>query len=300
MNVGEINKGAIMLILVLLVGAGGFLWYQQMYKPAVAERVSALAEKDTAQSSLAQAQSALAAAQQRLEDSKKDASKLDDSVSRVQLARKAVPDKDLIDDAAIVLMDLAEQANIQTSFTKGSNSDGGAAGASDGSLQGATPIDLEFKAGGTYAEMMRFMSLVESTVERRDGKLYTRDRLFNVVSLKMGGEDENAGSGTGGFSEGSSGGGGDEAIVLGPKDMLFTVVVRMYTSSTENAQGVGAEVLAQDPAAGAMTDGAGAPTGTDGAGSSAGTDGTGDQTGAVGGADTGVPAAGGAATGGGM
>jgi hypothetical protein len=298
MTLGEINKGVVALLVVIVIAAGGFLWYKQMYTPAVADRATAKAEADTAQQSLDQAQAALAAAQQQLEASKQDASKLDDSVPRVQLARKAVPDKELVDDAAIVLMDLATQAGIQTSFAKGASS--AVPGGDAGALQGATPIDLEFKAGGTYAEMMRFMSLVEGTVERRDGKLYTRDRLFNVVSLKLGGEEQDSGSSalSDGFSDTANQ--SEDGIVLGPKDMRFTVIVRMYTSSTENAQGVGA-ATPDDPAAAGIDPNAAAPA--DG-GAAAGAGGATDQggTGAPAGADpgTGAPVESGAATGGGI
>ncbi len=261
------NKVAIALILVLLFGAGGYLWYSQMYKPAVAERVAAQASQASAEAARDAAQQELETAQQQIEENRKELAKPDDSVARVQLARKAVPNDTLIDDAAIVLMDLADQAGVSTSFEANSSSiEAAASSSTPGDTAGATPIDLTFEAGGTYAEMMLFMSLVEGTVEDKDGKLYARDRLFNVVKLELGGDEED--DQDGGFGDGF----GQEAAttpsegpILGPNDLKFTVVIRMYTSSTENAQNVGEAT--PDPAA-APTDpnaagGGAAPAGTD-------------------------------------
>jgi hypothetical protein len=316
MSLGEVNRGAVLLIIVLLIGASGYLWYSQLYTPAVAEQATAKTTADTAAAGLTAAQQELAAATERVEQSKKDAGAVDDSVSRLALARKAIPTKDLIDDAAIVLMDLANTASIRTSFSAG-DEDGGSSGSIDAtagsSLQGATPIDLEFKAAGTYREMMYFMSLVEGTIEAKDGKLYARDRLFNVVKLEIGTETTEEGS-SGGF--GSTEEADPTVLVARPGEMIFTVTVRMYTSTTENAQGVGAaDAAAQaaagtaggaaagtDPGAAAGAAGAGAsPTGQD-PNAAAGTN-TGAATGtgapaSTGGASTPAPAAGAPAGGG--
>lgn len=241
----EVNKGAIALIMVLIVGAGGYLWYTMPYAGAKEQLVAAQTAKQTADTGLQAAQSELAAAQKRVEDAKSEASKLDDSVSRLQLASKAVPGKELVDDAAIVLMDLADQSGITTSFSSGE--DGAAVAAPSGDLQGATPVDLSFEAAGTYSEMMLFMSLVEGTVEAKDGKIHARDRLFNVVRLQIGSDDKDSGSSS--FSED-----GDDAskLVVKPGELVFTVTIRMYTSSTENAQNLGATSA---DAAAAPTDG---------------------------------------------
>ena len=242
------NKAAIALILVLLFGAGGYLWYSQMYKPAVAERLMAEGAKGTAEAELQTAQGELEAAQQQIEQSKQELSKLDDSVPRVQLARKAVPNAALIDDAAIVLMDLADQAGVSTSFEANKSALESASFGGNDATAGATPIDLTFEAGGTYAEMMLFMSLVEGTVSDKDGKLYARDRLFNVVKLELGGDEEEDQQDSGfGDTFGQEAAATTDGPILGPNDLKFTVVVRMYTSSTENAQSVGAET--PDPAA---------------------------------------------------
>lgn len=256
----EVNKGAIALLMVLIVGAGGYLWYTMPYAGAKEQLVAAQAAKQTADTGLQAAQSELAAAQKRVEDAKADAGKLDDSVSRLQLATKAVPGKELVDDAAIVLMELADQSGITTSFSSGGDDAAATATAPSGNLQGATPVDLTFEAAGTYSEMMLFMSLVEGTVEAKDGKLHARDRLFNIVRLQIGSEDE---QGSSSFSDDGGDGGG---LVVKPGELVFTVTVRMYTSSTENAQGVGASTpdAAAAPLDQSATGGAGgAPAGTD-------------------------------------
>ncbi len=291
MSIGEINKGAIALILVMLLGAGGYLWHTQMYKPAVELKTAAAVEEQTAQDGLATAKSKLAAAQQAIEEAKKQDAKPDPSVAQLQLATKAVPRKKLIDDAAIVLMDLARRADVRTSFKSSGNDAATSAPEPSGNLNGAIPIDLQFKAAGSYAEMMLFMRLVEDTVVEEDGKLYARDRLFNVVKLQIGGDNKED-SLPSGFSGEDNGDNTKDAneLVARPGEILFTVTVRMYTSSTGNAQSVGA---ATDPAAAATT----SPDAADGA--TSGTNPTGGTapagSGAAGTAPAGTAAGGGAA-----
>jgi hypothetical protein len=248
-----------------------------MYKPAVAAKVAAATTEKTAQDGLAAAKTKLAAAQTALENAKKANGAPDDSVARVQLARKAVPPDKLIDDAAIVLMDLARRADVRTSFKAGGdNAEAAVDPAAGGNLNGATPVDLEFTAAGSYSEMMQFMRLVEDTVVEEDGKLYARDRLFNVVKLEIGGTDDEASGSSGFSSEGIETEQDANEIVARPGEILFTVTVRMYTSSTENAQGAGAGTV--DPAA-QPTDAGAAGTGdATGTGDAAGA-GTGDGSG---------------------
>lgn len=297
MSVGEVNKGAVALLMVLLLCAGGYVWYSMLYKPADAARKQAQDTATAAEASLTAAQQELEAAQQRVEESKKDSAKLDDSVARLAKARTAIPTKKLIDDAAIVLVELAQRSGVQTAFKAGG--DGADASTGEGAMQGAVPVDLEFEAAGTYAEMMQFMSLVEDTVEAKDGKVYTRGRLFNVVKLEIGAPEEDDQQ-AGGFGEEQS---EKSQLLPGPNDILFTVVVRMYTSSTENSEAIGASTP-DDPAAAGID---GAPTGVDdGTGADVPADGTGatGDPGAQGttapAADPAVTAGAGAATGGGI
>lgn len=237
MTVGEINKNMMALLGVLLMAAIGYVWYTMLYKPAVENRNAATASEATAQADLATANSELAAAEQQLASQKAGLAKPDDSVSRAAIARTAVPDKELLDDATVVLKDFADRAGVQAMFSAGS-----AEGAADstvgaGSTSGAVPIDLTLKAAGTYDEMVNFMTLVESTIEVKGSSMYSRGRLFNVVSLETGAD-------AGGSEE-------DSDFVLGKYDMVFTVVIRMYTSSAQNSTSVGEAT--EDPAA---TDGA--------------------------------------------
>jgi hypothetical protein len=118
--------------------------------------------------------------------------------------------------------------------------------------------------------MMAFMQLAEASVEEKDDKLFTRGRLFNIVKLKIGEDkEEDSGSG-GGFGDDSGGSGADDnGFILGPNDLIFKVTVRMYSSSTGNAAGVGEATpdpaaSATDPASGGSADGAaGGTTSTD-------------------------------------
>jgi hypothetical protein len=109
--------------------------------------------------------------------------------------------------------------------------------------------------------MMLFMRLVEDTVVEEDGKLYARDRLFNVVKLEIGVDDEDDASGSSGFAaDGLDSEPDANELVARPGEILFTVTVRMYTSSTDNAQSVGATV---DAAAQPTDPNAAGGTGTD-------------------------------------
>lgn len=316
MNIGEVNKGAIALIMVLLIGAGGFLWYSRMYSPAVEARTLAQDGATAAEATLATAKQELAAAQQQVEDSKKESAKLDDSVHRLAKARTAIPSKDQLDDAALVLVELAGRSGVETNFKAGNEDQSASAATDAGALQGAVPVDLEFEAAGTYSEMMQFMTLVEDTVDERDGKLYTRGRLFNIVKLEIGEEGDDAGSGDTFGNVGGADTTEPDGLIMKPGDIKFTVVVRMYTSSTDNAESVG--LTTPDPAAspttdpnaaagGAGTDPAagggaastdpnatgGAPTGTDPAATGGGDPAAGTDPAATGGAGTTTPTGGG-------
>jgi hypothetical protein len=260
MNLGEINKGAVVLIVALLFGAAGYLWYSMLYKPAVSSKTAAITAATAAEASLASAKQQLAAAQQAIDDAKKETSKLDDSVARLAKARSAIPSDKLIDDAAIAHMEYAERSGVQTGYTAGGDGSDISASSAPGasSLDGAVPIDLEFEAAGTYSEMMHFMQLVESSVEEKDDKLFTRGRLFNVVKLEIGSEGEDTNSG-GGFTADGAPEPNDKGFILGPNDIEFTVTVRMYTTSTSNAETVGTST--PDPAASATDPGASTGTG---------------------------------------
>lgn len=247
MSLGDVNKGAIGLILVLLLGAGGYLWYSMLYTPAVTEKANAEAAEATAQQGLAAAKSELTQAQQRIEDSKKESSKPDPSLSKLSIARAAVPPEEVIDDAALVLGEIAERTGVDTRVeagkVEGGSSSSGSPGGEGTGPQGATAIDVVFTAAGTWSEMLNFMRQVESSAEMEGDVLYSRGRLFNVTRLEIGGDED---------SSSDSSDDDPNALLVGPNDMLFTLTVRMYTSSTENSQSVGSSA---DPAA--------APTGTD-------------------------------------
>ena len=263
MKAGEINKGAVILLLVFVVGAAGYLWYKQLYTPAVAARVAAKAQADSAQQELQAAQADLQRAQDTLAQQKSAAGKPDDAVSRLQLASQAVPNKPRIDEAALVLEHLAKRSGISTSINVGGDSAGTVSGSGAG---GSTPIDITFKAAGTYAEMQSFMDQVQGTVTLDDGKLHARGRLFNVVSLQLGAPDK---PGSGGAQANPAAGdpsaaSGDD-LEIGPFDIQFTVVVRAYTSTTDNANAAGAALPTGDPgAANGATNSTTNPSGTSG------------------------------------
>lgn len=261
MSVGEINKGVVALLLALIIGAAGFMWYTKMYKPAVAERVAAEATASTAQQGLAAKKAELVAAQKTLDDAKDDASGPDESVARVAKAGSAVPDKPLVDDANLVLTKIAEKAGIDTDIAFDTKT-APAAQAGSG-LAGTTPIDISLEAAGSYSEMLNFIDLIEDSVQVKDNKMYQRGRLFNVVSIEIAPPPENQGAAENflGTGEGAANPGGGSGLVYGKNDVAFTIVVRMYMTTAAAAQTAG--VGAVDPTAGAAaTDPATAGAGT--------------------------------------
>lgn len=249
------NRNMLILLAVVALAAGGYLWFSQMYQPAVAERTAAQVMADTAQQGLTTAQSELGLAEKNIEASKSASAKSDDSVARLTLARQAIPDKPYVDDAAVVLNRIAERSGIDTRFRSSAPTANTSetSKAINGDLKGASPIDLQFMASGTYQEMLTFLDRVEDPVTVDKGQMHVRGRLFNVVAIKIGTDDE-AGGG-----DQSSGDEEDAPLEIGPDDIVFNVVVRMYTSSSDNAAGVGAQTA--DPAA-AGTSGSTTPAGT--------------------------------------
>ena len=103
-QLAQVNRTVVALVLVLVVGGSGFVWWQFLYKPAVANRDSAQMTASAAQASLADARGRLATAQQQVDEAKKsNGGKLDESIARLQLAQQAITPKAYIDDAAVVL-----------------------------------------------------------------------------------------------------------------------------------------------------------------------------------------------------
>lgn len=249
MTLGENNKAVFLLLAVLVLGAGGYLWWMKMYKPAVAARVTAISASQASEQSLQQAEAELKTAQEQVDALKSDAGKADDSVARVTLTRNAIPDTTNIGDAAIVLKHLADRSGIQTKFEMGSDETQNAE-IPVGST-GATPTDVTFKAAGTYAEMTSFLQRVQDTVSVDKNKLHVRGRLFNVVSLQIGPPDKQEGAtapSTDGFSSTGSSTSLDSALSsefdLGPFDKQFTVVIRFYTMPDASATAAANAALA--------------------------------------------------------
>ncbi|MBC7462579.1 MAG: hypothetical protein H7287_14585, partial [Thermoleophilia bacterium] len=263
------------LLAALVLGAGGYLWWMKMYKPAVAARATAITASQSSQQALQQAQSEQKSAQAQVDALKSASSKADESVARVTLLRSAIPDKSNLGDAAIVLKHLADRSGIQTNLSVGSDAETQAAVASG---TGPTPTDVTFKAAGTYAEMTNFLRQAQSTVTVDKNKLHVTGRLFNVVKLTIGTEDAATSSSAvdSGGSSSSTTGAIDAALsdefVLGLHDKLFTIVVRFYTLPAGGATNTGALAPTIDPnAANGAAPTSGAAPGTSSDGTSTGT-----------------------------
>lgn len=267
-QLAQVNRTVVALVLVLVVGAGGFIWWQFMYKPAVAARDSAQMTASAAQATLSDAQGRLATAQQQVDEAKKaDGGKLDESIARLQLTQEAITPKAHIDDAAVVLSKFADQSGISTQLAMTVPDD---AASTAGSA--ATPVNIELKAAGSYLELQHFISLVEGSVEVKRGALHVRGRLFNVVSIAMTPPDV-SGATTGSDSSGSEDSPNELKVSKG--DIMYDIKIRMYLSA-----------FGGDASATATTPGAtGTPGATDGTATGAtGTPGATDATGATPGA----------------
>lgn len=263
------NKAVIGLLLVLVVGAASFMWWSKMYKPAVAERLVAVQATAAKQQELETARAALATAQQQEQAQKTDTGKVDDAVPRVTIARNAIPSTADLGDAMIVLSRIADRSGITTNIDAGSDNSTETPGNA-----GVTPIDVTFKAAGTYTEMTAFIQRVQGTVTIDKSKLHVKGRLFNVVSLEIA---------DAGLAKSSTGNvindfGSDvpsssdvpelsDELVTAKGDKLFTVVIRFYsaasTAPANTAGGDASQPIAGDQAqAGAVTDGSQQPTAT--------------------------------------
>lgn len=254
MSLGEVNKGVIVLILVLVLGAGGYLWYSQMYTPAVEARVAAKAQADTAQQGLDAAKAELTKAQETLEQQNDKAKEANDAVARLQLARQTVPAKALVDDSNLVIGSVADRTGVELAYKELGDVTNTAGAEAVATVEGARPIDLKYIGAGEVPEMLAFMRQVEDSVRVKKDKLYPTGRLFNVVSLELIIEevDEDVSSGAFGDTESTE---DLDLPPMGPNDYLFTVVIRTYVSSTENNQGVGAAAgAAVDPATAGAAD----------------------------------------------
>lgn len=277
-QLAQVNRTVVALVLVLVVGAGGFIWWQFMYKPAVAARDSAQTTASAAQATLSDAQGRLATAQQQVDEAKKaDGGKLDESIARLQLTQEAITPKAHIDDAAVVLSKFADQSGISTKLEMTvPDSPDSAAGSA------ATPVNIDMKAAGSYLELQHFISLVEGSVEVKRGALHVRGRLFNVVSIDMHPPDA-TGTTT------SEGAGADEnpnELKVGKGDIIYDIKIRMYlsafggdASSTATTPGATGTPGATD---GTATGATGAPGTTTGTTSTTGTPGATDTTGTAG------------------
>jgi hypothetical protein len=251
MTLGDNNRAAIVLILVLVLGASGYLWFTKMYQPAVAANVAAKAATDTATQQLTAAQADLKKATDTAAAQKSAAGKPDDSVARLALVQQAVSNKTNLGDATIVLKHIADRSGISTTLNVGSTDQ---AAATVAPTSGATPMDVTFKAAGSYAQMMTFMQRVQDTVTVDKGKLHVRGRLFNVMSLEIGGPDAAAGNGSSGNPALDGIPGASDVLVIRPGDISFTIVVRFYSSTSANSQSVGAAgAAATSPTTGTAT-----------------------------------------------
>lgn len=232
----QLNRTVVALVLVLVLGGGGFVWWQFMYKPAVAARDSAQATASAAEATLADARGRLATAQQQVDEAKKaNGGKVDESIARLQLAQEAITPKAAIDDAAVVLSRYADRSGISTVLEM--KVPEGTESASSGAT--ATPVTIKMKAAGSYLEMQHFISLVEESVEVKRGAMHVRGRLFNVVSIEMRPPEQGTTStdGSGSSSGGDSGSTSASSLKIGKGDIVYDLQIRMYVSAFGNDSG---------------------------------------------------------------
>lgn len=258
-QLAQINRTVVGLLLVLVLGAGGFLWWQFMYKPAVVTRDAAQASASSAQATLDDARGRLAAAQQQVDEAKKQSGGvLDDSIARLQLAQEAITPKPFIDDAALVLTRFADRSGISTAIELDSPEAGSTTAAAGSN---ATPVTIKLAAAGSYAELQHFIALVEGSVEVKRGEMHVRGRLFNVVGVEMRPPDSQPGSTTDGTTSGDASGDASAASALkvGKNDIVYDIQIRMYTSTFG---GDAAAAAGTTPGATATTPGATNPDGT--------------------------------------
>lgn len=266
MTVGELNAKTIALLAVLVLGGAGYLWYSQLYAPAVVERDGAAAQLTGIRQQLATTEAELTRLEGEAAGDGADDAGSREAVGKIVVTRTAIPEERQLGEAALVLTSLAERSGVQLDFNEtAEDAEGEAAPVADPSLDPAatgapsasttaTPVALSLTGAGTYREMVTYIQLVESSVADRGGEVFVSGRLFNVASLSIGGE---AGEG-----DGESEGG----LEPGPGEILFNLTVNMYVSG--ELAPVAEDPAAVDAATGEPTD---AAAGGDAAGTGAAT-----------------------------
>jgi hypothetical protein len=235
-TVGDVNKNTLAVLGLLLMAGLGFLWYSQMYKPAVAAKVAAVAESDKAAENLRALQAQLDAAKEGDGNGQTAAEK--QALSKILIEQGTIPNKEEKEEGLIAIGRLARLSDVDISAVDiASNTEAGSITAVDpatglpaepGGASVATELTLH--GSGAYPNILLFVHRLQDQVRVKGGKVYANGRLMDVSKLNIGEEDTSG-----------------EGLPSG--HIAFSITVRIYSATANKA----------DP--NAQTPGTGTPTG---------------------------------------
>jgi hypothetical protein len=291
LEVGTINPKVFLLLGVIAVGAGGYMWYTKMYQPAVADKTTAQAARDSAQQTLTADQTKLKTMQDTNHRNAQPHS--DDRLegAKIQALFVAVPRDANEIEPMMQIEQLAKKSGVSLQpITIGSPSGGSSVptpeGASTSGPTGLQAQTLDVTGFASYDELALFTRSIQNTVFTFNGQLYVHTRLLGIPNIKMddGANASNsggdAGDGAGNFSAGGYTGTGPTV----PKGKIhFDMTVDFFSApaapsapSSGDASAAGSTSTTPGAAGGATTPAGGTPgttgttTPTGGAGAPAG------------------------------
>ena len=268
LELGEINGKMIALLAVLVVGGLGYGWWQYLYQPAVAARVTAKQARDAAQQ-------ALAAEQKKLEDatnlSASSDSKSDDheAIGRIQIAKTAIPRGDETLLPAIQQIErLVRKSGVKATISdvsKGTDN-GAAAGSGSGT---STSASIDISGHASPGMLLGLIRAVNDTGRVYRGKIYVSDRLLAITKISITkGDAATSSTSTSSTTSTSTDTPTSETIPADHVSFTMTIVFYMEPVASDASAGAGgasATGAATDPAAAGAT-GAAGTSGAGGAG----------------------------------
>ena len=239
MKAGSITRTHIALVLILIVGAGAYLYFKEILPKHQVANKSAIAAQEAATKRLAD----VTARQGQVTQGKIDPTAL----ARIMTAGMAVPPKENIAASMLEIQDLAARSGFNVSSI-------GSEAAAEG---GATNIQLDGSA--SFQNVSFFLSRLQRLVEQRSDKVYVRGRLYNVSGITLGTGEGSSGANEDGFDDGLDSELGGETTTAKAGELQVSITIQMFSSGDATGIDPAASAAGGEgaPASGAPASGAG-------------------------------------------
>jgi hypothetical protein len=254
LEIGEVNKTALLIIGLMILGGLGYAFYSMAYKPATNDRALAQGEFATAEAAQTDAQAKLDQAKDARE--RKEAGLDKTAVGKIMAKRNAVPKDPAIEEVMLEVNRLALKSGVDVTKIEPGETGGNAGPVSVTTAGGTLTTDITIEGHARYSSLMMFARRMQDLVSVRRGKVYVRGRLISIVDMSIITPDTQT------F--------GTEAMPEGHQQV--TMIIRVW-SETDGQQATGGAAptgtaTTTDPNAAA--NGATTPTGPGGASDTAG------------------------------